>query len=261
VDITAYYKDVKDLVEIANVQSFPNSFSSYRNRDFATIKGIDVGYTMRPVQHISGNIAYSLAFAQGTGSVSQTQRNVAWTASQPPKQTAPLDFDQRHKVSFNLDYRLARGEKPGWDRWKIFDDFGVNMLFNLGSGTPYTPTFVYNEVTLAAVSSQPSGPLNSRYGPWTSSLDFKVSKGFGFGGLDFEAFLWTLNAFNTKNPVTVYTSTGSPDATSWLQTEPGKNFVRDNSDVNGESMYQLAEDNPNLYSSPRLVRFGLRANF
>ncbi len=261
IDITAYYKDVKDLVEITNIQSFPNSFSSYRNRDFATIKGIDLGYTMRPVQHISGNVAYSLSFAQGTGSVSQTQRNVAWTASQPPKQTAPLDFDQRHKVSFNVDYRMGRGEQPGWDRWKILDDFGVNVLLNLASGTPYTPTTVYNEVTLAAVSSQPSGPLNSRYGPWTSSLDLKMSKGFGFGGLDFEAFLWTLNAFNTRNPVTVYTSTGSPDATSWLQTEDGQTFLQSTADRNGEALYQTAENNPNLYSSPRLVRFGLRANF
>jgi len=111
------------------------------------------------------------------------------------------------------------------------------------------------------VSSQPSGPLNSRYGPWTSSLDLKMSKGFGFGGLDFEAFLWTLNAFNTRNPVTVYTSTGSPDATSWLQTEDGQTFLQSTADRNGEALYQTAENNPNLYSSPRLVRFGLRANF
>ena len=70
--------------------------------------------------------------------------------------------------------------------------------------TPYTPTFPYNELTLAAVSGVPSGPLNSRYGPWTSNLDLKATKGFAFGGLDFEAFAWMLNAFNTPwfTPVT-----------------------------------------------------------
>src|SRR5262249_30792439 len=44
-DVTAYYKDVKDLVEITNIPSSPKAFSSYRNRDFATIKGLDIGLT------------------------------------------------------------------------------------------------------------------------------------------------------------------------------------------------------------------------
>ena len=43
---------VKDLVEITNIASSPKSFSSYRNRDFATIKGLDLGVTMRPINHI-----------------------------------------------------------------------------------------------------------------------------------------------------------------------------------------------------------------
>ncbi|HYQ89490.1 MAG TPA: TonB-dependent receptor, partial [Candidatus Binatia bacterium] len=38
IEATAYYKDVKDLVEITNIPSSPNAFSSYVNRDFATIK-------------------------------------------------------------------------------------------------------------------------------------------------------------------------------------------------------------------------------
>jgi hypothetical protein len=32
-------------------------------------------------------------------------------------------------------------------------------------------------------------------------------------------------------------------------------------DKNGGSLYELATNNPNLYSNPRLVRFGLRTNF
>ena len=111
-DVTAYYKDVKDLVEIATIPSFPNQFSSYRNRDFATIKGVDIGFKMRPINHISADVSYSLSYAQGTGSVSNSQGNIAWTASQPPKMTSPLDFDQRHKLALNLDYSLGKGEGP-----------------------------------------------------------------------------------------------------------------------------------------------------
>ncbi len=259
-DVTAYYKDVKDLVEITAIASFPNQFSSYRNRDFATIKGVDVGFKMRPVNRISADVNYSLAFAQGTGSVSQTQRNIAWTASQAPKQTSPLDFDQRHKLSMNLDYRLGKGEGPVWNNWRLFEKTGVNLLYNIASGTPYTPATVFNEVTLAAVATQPTGPLNSRYGPWTSNLDLKATRGFGLAGLDFEAFVWVLNLLDARNPNTVYTSSGSPFTTGWLNTDDGQAFA----DANGQAAvdtYRLAENNPNLYSNPRLVRFGFRTNF
>ncbi len=262
-DATAYDKDVKDLVQIATIPSFPNAFASYRNKDFATIKGVDVGFAMRPMNGISAAINYSLSYATGTGSVSQTQRNIAWTASQPPKQTAPLDFDQRHKLSMNIDYRIAQGEGPSMGGWRVLEYSGINLLYNVASGTPYTPTFVYNEVTLAAVSSTPSGPLNSRYGPWTSNLDLKATKGFMLAGLNLDASLWVLNVFNTRNPVTVYSSSGTADATNWLSTEDGRDFINNSNaaGLDGEAFYRLAENNPNLYANPRLVRFGLRAHF
>ena len=43
----AYYKDVKDLVEITNIPSYAEQLLVVPNRDFATIKGVDVGFTMR----------------------------------------------------------------------------------------------------------------------------------------------------------------------------------------------------------------------
>ncbi len=260
-DVTAYYKDVKDLVEVTNVPSHPKSFSSFRNRDFATIQGLDLGLTMRPVNHISANLAYSLSFAQGTGSVSNTQRNIAWVGTETPKQTSPLDFDQRHKISMNLDYRLGRGEGPAFSGHRWLQETGINALLNVSSGTPYTPTKVFNEVTLAAISPEPVGPVNSRYGPWNVTLDLKASRAFTVSNLHMEAFVWGLNVFDNRNPVTVYTSTGNTLSTNWLNTDEGEAFIQNTSAKNGGGLYELATNNPNLYSNPRLVRFGLRTNF
>lgn len=258
-DLTAYYKDVKDLVEISTIASFPNGFSSYRNRDFATIKGVDVGFTMRPVNRIAANVSYSLSFAQGTGSVSNTQRNIAWQATEAPKQTSALDFDQRHKLSMNLDWRLGRGEGPALGAFRLLENTGINVLYNVASGTPYTPTFVYDEVTLAAVAGVPSGPLNSRYGPWTSTLDLKATRGFNFTGLNFEAFAWVLNLFDAENAFQVYTSSGNGSTTTWLNTQDGQAYVAGAAEAEG--LYRAAENNPNLFSNPRMVRFGLRTSF
>jgi outer membrane receptor protein involved in Fe transport len=262
-DVTAYYKDVKDLVEVAQIPSFPSAFASYRNRDYATIKGVDMGFTMRKTNHVSTNLNYSLSFAEGTGSVSNSQRNIAWTGSQVPKQTAPLDFDQRHKLSVGFDYSFGQGEGPAWHAQHLLQNFDLNILYNVASGTPYTPTQVFNEVTLANVASQPAGPLNSRYGPWTSSFDVKASRQFSMRTLKFEGFVWVLNAFDAKNPTAVYQGTGSPSSTGWLNTPDGQTYVQSANAAgkDGAGLYEVAQNNPNLYSTPRLVRFGVQTSF
>ncbi len=262
-DVSVYYKDVKDLVQISTIPSFPNSFSSYRNSDFATLKGLDLGFTLRRIRNVQANVSYSLSQAVGTGSVSQTQRNIAWTASDPPKQTAPLDFDQRHKISLNLDYSLGTGQGPRIGDVPWLERTNINVLYNIASGTPYTPTNVYDEVTLAAVASQPVGPLNSRYGPWTHSLDLKASRGFGIQNVNLSAYVWVLNALNSDNAVSVFTGTGSALTTGFLNTPDGQASAQNlaNNGIDAQRAYQLALQAPGLFGSPRQVRFGLRMAF
>jgi hypothetical protein len=196
----------------------------------------------------------------GTGSVSNTQQNIAWTGEEPPKQTAPLAFDQRHKVSLNLDLRFDREEGPVWGGLRPLQNAGINLLLNIGSGQPYTPTFVWNEVTLAAVSVTPSGPINSEYGPWKYRFDLKANKGLYFGRSYVDFYINALNIFNTENANYVYQSTGSPENTGWLNTPEGEKWVRDNG-VTAQNLYDLAQRNPNNFSVPRMVRFGIKTSF
>ena len=263
-DATVYYKDVKDLVEIQAIGSKPAGFTSYRNVDFATIKGLDLGFTLRRVNHIQANVSYSLAYAVGTGSVSNSSANPAWYGSAIPKQTAPLDFDQRHKLSINLDYLFARGEGPGIGKMRPLERSSIDVLWNVASGTPYTQTQIFDEVGLAALAKQPVGPLNSRYGPWTQSVDFKASRSFGLGGLDLNAYVWVLNAFDVKNAVSVYTGTGSPFTTAFLNSADGaaaQQNLQNKYGLDINSAYSQALQNQNLFANPRMVRFGLRMGF
>jgi outer membrane receptor protein involved in Fe transport len=265
IEVVAYYKDVKDLVEITNIPSTPNSFSSYQNRDFATIKGVDVGYTMRRSGYISMGANYSLSWANGTGSVSQSQRNIAWTASEPPKMSSPLAFDQRHKLSMNFDFRYGKGQGPTWWGSKMLENTGLNVLFNMASGTPYTPTKVYNEVTLAAVAVEPTGPLNSRYGPWTYQVDAKLGKTVGVKGQNLDLYVWVLNILDRDNINAVYTSSGSASTTNFLNTPDGQAYLGTNAGTYGDDealrRYQLGELDPTLHGIPRQVRFGARLSF
>ncbi len=260
VNAAVYYKDVKNLVQVGRIRGEKFSFDSYRNTDFGTIKGFDFGVTLRRIKNISGKLAYSLSFAEGTGSSEISQRNIAWTGSEQPKLTAPLDFDQRHKLSMNIDVRWGKNTGPRFLGKYLLEDGGLNVLVTAGSGFPYTPTYTYNEVTLASTSSRPSGSINSNYSPWTFQIDSKINKVVSFYKLNLNFYLWVQNLLNRKNAIDVYTSTGSPETTGWLVTSNGEEFV-DTFGEEGKRKYLEKEGNPNNYNIPRLLRFGVLISF
>ena len=259
-DMTAFYKDVKDLVEVQNIPSVPRNFASFRNADYGTIKGLDFAFTLRRTRGIAANVNYTLSYATGTGSASNTQANIAWTVDRIPKMTNALDFDQRHKLVLNLDLRASKGEGPKLGQMKPLENAGINIVFNANSGHPFTPTNIYNEVTLAAISIENPGKINSRYGPWTYRLDFKADKTFYYKNLGIEVYLWVLNVFDKENALTVFTGTGSPNTTGWLATASGQNFLETYGDE-GLTKYHQAERCPLKYDIPRMVRFGMMLSF
>jgi outer membrane receptor protein involved in Fe transport len=262
-DLTAYYKHVKDLVEVLSVP--PSTYLAlYRNRDFATIMGLDVGFTVRPVRHVSADVSYSLSSAEGTGSSSNSQFNIAWMGGNLPKQTTPLNFDQRHKIAADLNLGYGKGEGPalGHD-FRPLEYTAFNLLLNAGSGTPYTPTQVYNEVSFLVSAPRPAAPVNSRYGPWNVTLDLKINRTIPLRQGKLDVYIWVLNVLDRKNPVSVYRSSGASSTTEWLTTADGQAYLAtmQNRGIDGQQLYELAENDPTRYANPRLVRLGLRATF
>jgi hypothetical protein len=72
-----------------------------------------------------------------------------------------------------------------------------------------------------------------------------------------------LNAFDTNNAIAVYSGTGSPYTTGFLDTEPGRAVAQQ---LRGESIdpnaaYSLATQSASLFSIPRTLRFGVRTDF
>ncbi|MFN0151322.1 MAG: TonB-dependent receptor domain-containing protein [bacterium] len=259
-ELSTYYKDIRGLSQVSRVSSNPNQFASYRNIDYGTAKGIDLHLALERTKRLSGALNYSIGFAEGTGSISNTNRIIAWTGAVTPKQTAPLAFDQRHRLSVVSDYRLSHGEGPTFLGRKPLSKAGLAAVFVAASGLPYTPTEVYNEVTLQSVNGTPSGPINSARAPWTYQLDLKVDRDFDVGYTNLNAFVWVVNVLDRKNPSTVYSSSGLPDETGWLSTPEGQAWLESNGE-GARERYELAQNDPRNYLTPRLVRFGLRTSF
>jgi len=266
--VTAFYKDVQNLTQVATFPAQPKAYSIYFNQDFGTIKGMDFSLKMRRMHNISLDLNYALSWANGTGSFANTQQNIAWTSSESPVQTAPLAFDMRHKFTGIVDIRAGRGEGPMIGDIYPFENAGVNVVFDLSSGTPYSPVRLdADPITLYAVSYTPSAPVNSRYSDWKFRIDLKASKAFKIGKASLDVYVWVLNLLDRDNVISVYESSGSAESTNWLTTESGENWqetydtVTDESGLTGAQKYELKEKDPQNYDIPRQVRFGIRMSF
>ncbi|MBK7140465.1 MAG: TonB-dependent receptor [bacterium] len=259
IDITAYYKDVQDLTQIFHQSpASPRTYDYFANIDFGTIKGVDIGLNMRRTNHISLDLKYTLSYASGTGSYAQSHYIIAWQNPEgAPKRKAPLDYDQRHALAGIIDYRLGKSEGPKFGDTYILENFGINVIVQASSGTPYTPIQVDNEITEAAFTPLPIGSINSARLPWTWQVDFKAERIIPLGKYSLVPYLVVKNLLDRDNVVSVYEGTGKPNETGWLGTAAGQDWVSSHDTY----LYNLKQDNPKNYGAPRQILFGLRMSF
>jgi outer membrane receptor protein involved in Fe transport len=266
-NVTAYYKDVADLTEVANQPASPNSFATYRNADFGTIKGVEATFELRRTRNIGVEASYSLSQSTGTGSSPNSQSELAWLGGEVPKIASALDFDQRHKLTAILDLHAGDHEGPALGGWHFLGNCGLNATWVAGSGFPYTPKQMYNAVTALSTRAYNAGPVNSRFSPWTMQVDLKATKTIAWGPSRVEFQLWILNLFDRKNVVNVYRTSGLANSTGWAQTEEGRRFLdsfdksHDSSGLTGQEKYTLRENDPLNYGLPRQVRAGIKVSF
>jgi outer membrane receptor protein involved in Fe transport len=265
--LTAFYKDVDGLTQIVHQSAKPNSFSTYRNVDFGTIKGVELSFELRRSNNVSFDAAYSLSNATGTGSTPISDATVAWQGLEAPRVPTPLDHDQRHKFTATLDVRARDKEGPTIGDWHVLENAGVNVTAQLGSGFPYTPTEVEEILGLNSTGAPVDGAINSRYGPWTMQFDLKATKAFRWGGGQLEFQLWVINLFNRTNALFVHSTTGLPYTTGWLETPEGQDWlannqgIQDSSNLTAEQKYLLRENDPSNYGPPRQIRAGVKFSF
>lgn len=266
-DVNLFYRATSGLIQTVDQPSTPNSFGTFRNQDYGTIKGMEFTWKMRRTQNIMFDIKYSLTYANGTGSFNTEGRNVAWIKGEPPKQSAALDYDQRHKINAVVDLRYGPGQGPRMGNTYILENFGINVLVSAGSGLPYTPSTVYNEAGLTALAPSPIDTRNSHYRPWTMSLDFKAEKTFKYDRFSISPYLWVKNLLDRDNVTNVWEGTGKANTAGFLEDPGGQTLIRnledptDNSGLSYEEKYNIVQQNPTYYGPPRQIMFGLRLSF
>jgi len=274
--ISAFYKNLKDMVQQERVNyAYPISYTHYNNIDFGNVKGFSFNYELRKTGNISFNANYTLQFADGTGSSSTTAENIIQAGFPNLRVTLPLDFDQRHSLNGNIDFRYGSGSNyngPIWFGKKIFQNFGANLNLTAGSGTPYSQqTNATTDQFGIPIQTTLEGSVNGSRKPWSFRADLKLNKEFSFslgqvGGnerkLKMNAYVWVQNLLNADNIIAVYDYTGNADDDGYLTSAEGQAYVQQQIDPTAfTDQYSASIINPNNYSRPRTIRIGLTMNF
>jgi outer membrane receptor protein involved in Fe transport len=232
-DVTAWYKDITDLLSTLHITYLSQDYVVFYNSDYASVKGIDLTLRRRQSGFLSGSIDYTYSVAKGNNSQPLGGYVDAFTEEEIPHQEYFLDFDQRHDLSVNLDITIPENGGPRLLGVRPFSDVNVNLLFQAGSGLPYTP---YVDPTLRI-------EVNSERKPWTSTLDLRMIKRVPLAGMKPAVFLEITNLLDRENVVYVYSRTGKP-------------FDTGLSGLVGSS--PDADHNPSHIGPPRIVKAGIQ---
>ncbi len=276
--VAAFYKELRDMIQLRIYKYIPqgsnglggiSQYTTYGNLDFGTVKGFTLQYDLRRTNHISALIAYTLQFADGTGSDPQSQRELAQVAN--VRTLSPLDYDERHRISATIDYRYDGGSKydgPMLFGTRFFENAGINIQTTAVSGRPYTPALA--PVTFG--SSGIAGTINSANKPWTINLDGRIDKTFSISKnpknpLDINIYFRVTNILDVLNIADVYKATGSPTDDGYLISAQGQSALANTlrtrpNDYNAYvHSYLMRELNPGNYFAPRRIFLGATFGF
>ncbi len=259
--IAAYYKELRDMIQSKYYfYAYPIPYEGFGNEDFATVKGLTLQYDMRRTNNLQMMISYTLQFADGTGSGSQSQRNLATRGLL--RTIYPLDFDERHRIVGRIDYRYGSGPRYNGPRlfgMDILENFGANFIVTTVSGRPFTETLVPRRLG----GSGTVGSLNGARLPWTFRIDMRLDKDFAIGDrMGINVFLRVQNLLDTRNLLGVYTHTMSPDDDGFLNSSDGRSQLNAQPDPDAFlRSYQWRLLNPGFYSLPRRVFLGANLMF
>lgn len=199
-DVTGYYRDVRNWVSTSPIilTALPGvQYAVYANRDYANTRGLTLSFRRNFVDGWGFDASYTAQVAEGSNSNPADEFFASQGNAEKRLALLPLNWDQRHKV--------AGAFYLGGDNW------GASTRFRIGSGFPYTPSFV--EATLAGNDVPPEYPTNSRRIPLTYEFDANVYYEFDLGRVRPRVTLDIFNLFDTRNVTGVYSDTGEPDVT------------------------------------------------
>jgi len=276
--ISAFYRELQDEIQARRLlEAFPVTYTTYDNFDFGTTKGLTLTYDLRRTGNVSLRAAYTLQFANSTGSNANSAVNLVNSGEPNLRVIFPTDRDQRHVFVGTFDFRYGEGQDyngPVIGGSQIFANAGINIVGNLGSGTPYSQQQLATGEAFIIRSGTPQleGTVNGSRLPWQFRTDVQIDKSWAInmgkkeGGSPktamLNAYLLINNIFDTQNIIGVYRFTGNPDDDGYLSSPQFQPQIETQLDpVSFRQVYALKVANPFNFTRPRTIQLGLRLDF
>lgn len=229
VEVTGYFKDIRNLNSTKIVQSFVagDRYGLYINKDYANSRGITVAVSKRPRGPFSGNVDYTYSISEGNASDPAAAFYDEQANIEPEKVLVPLDWDQRHTLNATMTYHPIKNS-------------GISVVFSYGSGLPYTTEYIGVRTSFE----------NNAREPATYNIDMRSYYNFILlNKFQISAHINVYNLFDIRNELTVYNDTGRSNYTLLPTYTP---------QISGPGFNTLDEYlvRPDFYSSPRQVKIG-----
>lgn len=266
IKLSAFYRRMQDMVQLQMVYgAYPVSYMTYSNIDFGTVKGFTMSYDLRRTGNISLRASYTMQFANGTGSNAETQKSMIQSGQPNLRTTLPLNFDQRHAIVLSTDYRYASGQAyngPKWFGKDVFENTGVNFVVNFGTGSPYSKKDPVNGSLI--------GNINGSRKPARTTVNMRIDRNIELAKkgdnkkdkMYLNVYFDISNLLNAKNIISVYSTTGNADDDGYLYLAKNQSLIENQYDEEAyRNYYTMLVNNPNNYSLPRQIKFGVSLNF
>jgi hypothetical protein len=190
------------------------------NADFGNSRGVNVRFDRRIGELFNGTLAYTFEDAKNTGSDPFTYINfgsrilnaLGGGNAPPPQAIQPTNQTRPHTLAGQLAMSFPDNWKQGSTGGSILENVGLFATFRFASGLSYTrcPVDIPEDDNVFAqgvCSKDIEGEYNGASLPSQKQFDLRVTKGFGFGRLDFTAYADIRNLFNFENINNVFAQT------------------------------------------------------
>jgi len=249
IDISAYYKDVKNLIETAYYYDEQQAvYRTYINRDYADIKGFHVNLE-RKHGALRGYARYNYESATGKSSNDlnapatyfENPDPVYGFEDLPDPADVFLDYDRSHKAVFNLRYKTEKTFGPKLVGVYPLAGFSLSGTYKYYTGRPYTDPDKYR--------------LYTERTPEEREIRMRIEKEMKIGATRTTAYV---EAYNLSNDYTWSYSRAfdNPYNTPRWKTDPDGILTYDIYEpyISSQDVYLLS-------NQPKHWRFGLIVKF
>lgn len=202
-DAAGYLKQNRDEIVLRLVSAFNptvgvnSSFRRFQNEAAGRARGLDIRLDRRFSDLFNVSVAYSYQKATRPIAIA-----IGTEDDRPTPESHPHAVAGILALDFPADWR--RGSAAG----TILARAGLFATFRAASGTPYTQCASRGVLSGEDCPSfSPDGPLGQRL-PSYRQLDFRLTKGVGFGRQTLTAYLDVRNLLNSRNILAVFASNG-----------------------------------------------------